>query len=194
MNLDTAIFLWLNSHAGHTPALDALMVALARYAPVIIAVVLLACWARWTRDWQRVAALAGAAALLALGAGQLVGLALPRLRPYQVLSATVLVPHAPDTSFPSDHAILVAAVTVVLLSRSRTLGAWLILFSLLVLVARVYIGVHYPSDVVGGAALGVLGALVTIRLARTASVTRMIDAAFALLVRLRLAAREAPAS
>ena len=194
MNLDTTIFLWLNGHAGHNPGLDALMVALARYAPAIIAVVLLACWARWTRDWQRAAALAGAAAFLALGAGQLVGLALPRLRPYQVLSATVLVPHAPDTSFPSDHAILVAAVTVVLLSRSRTLGAWLILFSLLVLVARVYIGVHYPSDVVGGAALGALGALVTLRLARTAFIIRMMDAAFALLVRCRLAARDAQPS
>lgn len=78
MNLDSTIFFWLNARAGHTPALDTIMMALARYAPVIIAITLLACWARWTRDWQRSAAVAATAALLALGVGQLVGLAFPR--------------------------------------------------------------------------------------------------------------------
>lgn len=106
------------------------------------------------------------------------------------MAVTVLVAHAPDTSFPSDHAILVAAVTVVLLSRSRTLGAWLAVFSVLVLVARVYIGVHYPSDVLGGAALGAVGGMAMLRLARTETGTRLMDAAFAILARLRLAAGE----
>jgi undecaprenyl-diphosphatase len=185
---DLALFNWLNGFAGHTPWLDALMIVCAKYAPVVFALVLLGCWLRWRPDWQRAAALAGVAALLALGIGQLVGMAFPRARPYAVTAATVLVPHAPDTSFPSDHAILALAVTVVLATASQRLALWLAGFSLLVLISRVYIGVHYPTDVLGGALLGALGGWLTLRLARTRLVTGWVESVFALLRRARIAA------
>ena len=140
--------------------------------------------------WQRAALLATSAALLALGAGQLIGMALARPRPFVVMPATVLVPHVPDPSFPSDHAILLGAVTVVLASVSRRLGAWLALFSILVLVSRVYIGVHYPTDVPGGAALGAAGAWATLRLARLPIIERSIAMLLALFARQHLAARD----
>src|ERR1700682_2894042 len=111
MSLATALFHWINGFAGHSRVLDAIMIAVANYSPIVFAVVLLGCWAQWRPDWQRAAALAGVPALVALGVGQLVGMLLPRARPYLVTSATVLVTHAPDTSFPSDHALLAFAVT-----------------------------------------------------------------------------------
>lgn len=188
-SIDLALFHWLNGYAGHVPWLDALMIVSAKYAAVVFAVVLLACWLRWRPEWQRAAALAGVAALVALALGQVVGIAFPRERPYAVTAATVLVAHAPDTSFPSDHAILCLAVTVVLAASSRRLGAWLALFSTLVLVSRVYIGVHYPTDVLGGAAIGAIVAWGTLRVARVPAISRWIDAVFALMRRLHLAAR-----
>jgi membrane-associated phospholipid phosphatase len=186
---DLVLFRSINAFAGHHPWLDGAMVACAKYAPVLYAALLLGCWATWRPRLQRTAALAGAAALLALGVGQIVGRLFPRLRPYEVMTTTVLVPHAPDTSFPSDHAILAFAVTVVLAAASRRLGGWLAAFSMVVLFSRVYVGVHYPSDVLGGAALGSLVAWIVTRLARVPTVAGWIDAAFALLRRLRLAAR-----
>ena len=87
--------------------------------------VLVACWLRWRPEWQRAAALAGLAALLALGIGQLVGMAFPRARPYAVTTATALVPHAPDTSFPSDHATLALSIWRALPhGRPQRRGPW----------------------------------------------------------------------
>ena len=185
---DLALFHWINGLAGRWPGLDFVMVAITRYSPVIFAAVLLACWARWRDSWQRGAALAGLAALLALGIGQLGNLAFPRSRPFAVTSATVLIPHAPDPSFPSDHAILAFAVAAVLATVSRPLGAWLAAFGVLVMISRVFVGAHYPADVVGGAAVGVLGAWITLRLARIPTVAGWIDAVFAMLRQMKIAA------
>lgn len=185
---DLTLFHWINGFAGHAPLVDALMVACAKYAPMVFAGVLLACWATWRLDWQRVAALAGVAALVGLGVGQMAGRAVPRARP-SAPTATILTPHAPDSSFPSDHAILACAVTMVLATRSRRLGAVLAFFTVLVLVSRVYVGAHYPADVLGGAVIGGLAALATVRAARLAVVTAWIGAVFGVLARFRLAAR-----
>lgn len=191
MSLDVALFRWVNGFAGDHPVLDAVMSAVASFAPLVVVVILLACWARWRRSWQRAAGLATVAALIALGVGQLLNIALPRPRPFVVMPAIVLVAHAPDPSFPSDHAILVFAVTAVLATVSRRLAAWLLVFSVIVLVARVYVGVHYPTDVLGGAALGAATGWATVRLAETRRVARWIAAVLDQLARLHLAATTA---
>lgn len=185
---DLALFHWINGFAGRWATLDLLMVATTRYSPIIFAAVLLACWARWRAPWQRGAALAGVAALLALGLGQLGNLIVPRSRPFVVTAARVMIPHAADSSFPSDHAILAFAVTVVLATVHRTLGLWLAAFSVLVLISRVFVGVHYPTDVIGGAAVGALGAWITLRAARIPIVAGWINAVFATLCRFKVAA------
>ncbi len=60
------------------------------------------------------------------------------------------------SSFPSDHAILLATLTTCLFFISRLCG-WIALLdsTLLVLVPRVYLGIHYPTDILAGAAIGV---------------------------------------
>jgi undecaprenyl-diphosphatase len=61
--------------------------------------------------------------------------------------------HAPDSSFPSDHATVMFTVALVLASslapQARRLGALLLPTAAVVASARVFLGVHYPLDMVG---------------------------------------------
>ena len=85
-----------------------------------------------------------------------------RRRPYEASGVERLIRPPTGSSFPSGHAAVGAAVATVLARRTRgwrrapfvAIGAW-------VPLTRVHLGVHYPSDVLGGAALGwALGRLV----------------------------------
>ncbi|HEY3682709.1 MAG TPA: phosphatase PAP2 family protein [Streptosporangiaceae bacterium] len=78
-------------------------------------------------------------------------------RPCQVIAAvhTVLpCPGAADYSFPSNHATIAAAATVGLFAVSRRLGVVAAVAALLMAASRVYVGAHYPHDVLAGLVVG----------------------------------------
>lgn len=60
-------------------------------------------------------------------------------------------------SFPSDHAVIFFALSLAIWSRQTRLGVFAFLWSLLMIcLPRIYFGYHYPSDILAGAAVGVL--------------------------------------
>lgn len=71
----------------------------------------------------------------------------------------MLVDGKNDFSFVSDHATLVMALAVALFVANRKFGLVAIVLAVLGGFARVYMGVHYPTDVIGGFALGTAVAL-----------------------------------
>jgi undecaprenyl-diphosphatase len=79
-----------------------------------------------------------------------------RPRPYEVIADAVLrQPPAHGTSFPSSHtSVAVATVIALLPFLPRALTGPVIAYAVLVGWSRIYLGVHYPLDVVGGAGIG----------------------------------------
>jgi undecaprenyl-diphosphatase len=156
---DKTLFRELNSFARQTDWLHGLMLAYASYGVVLFAALLLTGWwvARSSRDVMKVAAALWAplGALAALALNQPLVNAFREPRPYTVLShITVLAHRSTDYSFPSDHAVMAGAVTAGLFLINRRLGVVAAAAALLMAFARVYIGAHWPGDVLVGLLVG----------------------------------------
>jgi undecaprenyl-diphosphatase len=106
-------------------------------------------------------AAAGFSALIALGMAQVIASLWDRPRPYEAHpgDAHLLLAPSPDPSFPSDHATGAYAIAFAILLRHRKAGVVALILATLVGVSRVALGTHYPTDVLGGAAVGALAAL-----------------------------------
>jgi undecaprenyl-diphosphatase len=105
---------------------------------------------------------AGFSALLGLAIAHVIAELWDRARPYDAhaASAHLFVPPSSDPSFPSDHATAAFAIAVSIWLRNRRAGWVALAMATVVAVARVAVGVHYPSDVIGGAMIGTACALV----------------------------------
>jgi undecaprenyl-diphosphatase len=113
--------------------------------------------ARSTGDLVKVAAALWAplGALAALALNQLLVNAFREPRPYDVLPhVRVLAHRSTDYSFPSDHAVMAGAVAAGLFLVSRRLGLVAVGAALLMAFVRVYIGAHWPGDVLVGLVVG----------------------------------------
>jgi undecaprenyl-diphosphatase len=108
---------------------------------------------------RRAALAALASAGLAVLLAHVAAMVWNRPRPFVVHDAHAFLAHAADSSFPSDHATAAFAIAVAVLLRHRAIGAVLLAAAAMLAVARVAMGVHYPSDVTAGALLGTLSAL-----------------------------------
>ncbi|HET8815135.1 MAG TPA: phosphatase PAP2 family protein [Solirubrobacterales bacterium] len=157
-DLDLKLMRWMRTH-GHTPGLERAAVALGKAGNnglvwlVLGATLALIDSSRW-ESWL-ICALLGP---FAIGLNYLVKLAVRRPRP--VLEGLPPLAGAPSSlSFPSAHATSSFAVATAMVRIDPAMaGAFLVAFALA--LGRPYLGMHYPSDVLGGAILGVLLGLI----------------------------------
>jgi undecaprenyl-diphosphatase len=167
--LDFTLYKAINGFAyGHDRFEDALrFFALdAQFFFVGLLAILFLARGKWTSRNARhgviAAGLAAAlAAALALAMAHGITLVWPRPRPYVAHpgDAHLFIAPSGDSSFPSDHATAAFAIAVSLVLRSRRVGWFALAIAVVLAIARVAVGTHYPSDVIGGALLGTGAAL-----------------------------------
>ncbi|MFC8672431.1 MULTISPECIES: phosphatase PAP2 family protein [Streptomyces] len=161
--------------------LDALVSAWSAYGLVLFAVLTVAGWWRARRVDAAAAVTALAVPLTvvaAYGVNSVIKLLVHENRPCRTLAVKTLesCPAPGDWSFPSNHAAIAAAAAVALLFVSRRLGAWAVAGALAMAASRVWVGVHYPHDVLAGLTVGAAVAfgLMTLVRRRAGAVTRLL--------------------
>ena len=152
---DTLLFLWLTGTLQSPIWSVALAKFFASAIVPLVAVALVVAWVRARKGWRPALLDAVSAGALGLSLVQLIGWFHYRPRPFEAGLGANLLNHLPENSFPSDHATLMFALAFSLMAAAtlRKAGAILLGLALAVSWARVFLGAHYPSDILGGAVL-----------------------------------------
>ncbi len=177
-SLNRAFFLKIN--AG--PAVPAWIVdgatLIANYLIYMIPILLLGMWL-WGDEPRRSLALkACLVSLLAVGFNQIIGLAWQHPRPFMLGLGHTYLTHAPDSSFPSDHVTIFAGIGLSLLFSGAARLAFLFLTAgAAVAWARVFLGVHFPLDMLGavGIACGAFAVVMPIWSKTGSTMTRLSE-------------------
>ncbi|MDG9725897.1 MULTISPECIES: phosphatase PAP2 family protein [unclassified Streptomyces] len=186
-NPDVELLYDINGLAKDAPHwFDRVMEFVGEYG-LLFAIVLLVLWCWWSvrrRGGEGAATNVAALTWAPLAAGVAVLVNVPirgfveRPRPFKTHDGLeVLVQGKEDFSFVSDHATLCMALAVALFVANRKFGLVAIVLAVFGGFIRVYMGVHYPTDVIGGFALGTAVALLLspVAMALLTPLTRAIE-------------------
>ena len=159
---DLFIFNLINQLAGRWDFLDWLAVFFAKYFEyaVVIAVFII-----FYKKWRMILQIFGAAILARLVITNIIRWILPRIRPFVEFNFNPLISQNPqEPSFPSGHAAFFFAMATVIYFYNKKAGLWFFLAAFLISLARVFSGIHWPSDILAGALVGILSAWLVVKL------------------------------
>ncbi len=166
LEIDRQVFLWINGLAGHVPLIDNIISAIANdyFVIVVGCMVMVALWtgtrgSENRRHIQKGIMVAATSLGTSQGMVQLINGIWSRSRPFLDLDATVIFYRPTDPSFPSNSASVLFGMAWGIFLYNRKAGTVLLVLATLQGLGRVYVGVHYPLDIMAGAAVGLIVAL-----------------------------------
>lgn len=164
MTFDTQVFYLLNNLAGQSPLFDGVVVFLASYLPYVLIATLLALvfFSQYAkREKLQILFVAGVSALIArFGVVELIRFFYHRPRVFTDLPVHQLLT-SDKWSFPSGHATFFFAMATAVYLYNKKWGIGFFIAALGIGVSRVIAGIHYPSDIIGGALIGIIVAYAT---------------------------------
>ncbi|MBP7669537.1 MAG: phosphatase PAP2 family protein [Candidatus Eisenbacteria bacterium] len=156
---DRAVLLWIHQGWSH-PALDRFFLAFASAKPFLIPFAIVCGWLLWRggrRGRLLVALLLAGVCVTDPLVHHILKPLFARVRPCFVVDGVrALSGQSHSPSFPSSHAANVFCAATIVAGRLGRRWLWLLVLAAIVGISRVYIGVHYPSDILAGAGLGML--------------------------------------
>ncbi|OHA46719.1 MAG: hypothetical protein A3A80_02560 [Candidatus Terrybacteria bacterium RIFCSPLOWO2_01_FULL_44_24] len=161
MSLDIYIFNFLHQLAGKNVFLDGFIFWSAEILPYVFALVLWSWIITRTKNYaeRKYVILIGVIGIVSAIISRfllvtLIRLFIERPRPFVELWLTPLFSHEASTSFPSGHAAFFFALVPVMFLLSRKAGWVYLVVAILMGLSRIIAGVHWPSDILAGALIG----------------------------------------
>ena len=162
MSYDLVIFNFFHSLAGQSAAMNWLIIFFGKYLAYILvlgAAVLLWKENSWRHRIYKFALLALAVILSRGIVAEAIQFFFFRARPFVRLDLTPVFNHGNVASFPSGHASVFFALAFAIFLFNKKVGSVFLLGAALMGMARVAAGVHWPLDILAGAVVGILSAL-----------------------------------
>jgi len=157
------IFFWIN--AGETPSFLVRGIAFlsAEILIYLLALWMVFTWIRGNRGSRIILLYALISTLLGLALNQVIGLFWYHPRPFEMGVGNTLVSHVVESSFPSDHAVMFFSIGLAFLlaKATRRWGLLITLFGSVVAWSRVYLGIHFPLDMLGSLIVSTLSVGIT---------------------------------
>jgi undecaprenyl-diphosphatase len=167
MYYDLIIFNFVNGFTNQSKAINLLGIFLAEYLPYVLGIFLLSflIWPKKDRVKNRTMVfVALVSAIVARLVKTFITFFYQRPRPYVNLPLAHKLISMPLSdnfqSFPSGHTIFFFALSTAIYFYNKKLGIFFFICSALIGIARVFAGVHWPSDIVAGAVLGTITAFI----------------------------------
>lgn len=155
--MNEKIFYFFNGFAGMSETLDSLIVFLADGLPWMLIAFTLVYFIFIKRSAYRLFWVSCSVAVSAAVTEFLKWIIFRHPRPFIVLSdVTPLIDISAFGSFPSQHATIFAALATAMFLYNRKVGAWFIFFAIVIGLARIAAGIHFPIDILTGLLIGFL--------------------------------------
>ncbi|MDD5145675.1 MAG: phosphatase PAP2 family protein [Candidatus Pacebacteria bacterium] len=160
MNFDQNLFHFINQFAGKNICLDSAAIFFAEYFQyVVVFLFSLFLIFRPRKNFKMVFSAILAAFFARFVFTDLIRYLFPRMRPFVENNINLLLPHNPnESSFPSGHAAFFFGLSAVVFYYNKKAGAAFFFASFLISISRVFIGIHWPLDILSGFAVGLLSA------------------------------------
>ena len=168
MALDTQFFYLLNNLTGQSPLFDKIIVFFASYLAYILIFVFLAflLFSQYQkREKIQILLVTVISVVVArFGITELIRFFYHRPRPFSVLDNVHQLLINGEWSFPSGHAAFFFALATTVYLYNKKWGIGFFIATILMTASRVIAGIHYPSDIIGGALIGIAVAYIIFRI------------------------------
>jgi len=159
--MDLFLFQKINSIAYTSKILDWIGIFLTEYILYMVGILFLILLI-WKKNRLMIISAGISAVLSRLVIAEIIKIFSHRARPYVALESVnkLVLENGDFKSFPSGHATIFFAIAMAIYFFNKKLGIIFFLGAIIISIARIFVGIHWPSDILGGAMIGIISAII----------------------------------